>query len=181
MCTNVGPVSSLLSLDYFCFTPANTGFNNQSQQPPPNQVLPVTTNTSHNSSASVNRERCKKRKQRWRSCCSLALSRLEMFVVTLICNPASSHIRSQPFWKGRRAPFYLRLQGASPEKCILSWTNKWMSSVIYSCMDLKKVPNEMLGYVPNTGFHTKVIISGLSLASRPPCGQLLLSVTLQGR
>lgn len=134
----IRPICSLPALDYSCFTPANTGFNDQSQQHPSNPVLCwiLSSASCHHLTAShhkhqsqhplacAGRGRCEKQKQRWCSRCSLAPSRRQVFVVTLICNQASSHIRSRPFWKGRRAPFYLRLHGVSPEKWILSWPNK---------------------------------------------------------
>lgn len=134
----------------------------QSPQTPVTTVLPV-----------VGGERCEKLKQRWRSRCSLAVSRLQVFVVALICNQDSSHIRSQLFWKGRRAPFNLRLHGASLEKMRLvvnERVNAFGNLLLYGS---EKVPNEMLGYVPDTQDFSVVIIPGKSLASRTPTGKLL--------
>lgn len=56
---------------------------------------PSDTHSSHNSPARAGGETCEDGKQRRRPRCSSASSRLRLFVVTLIRNQASSHIRSR--------------------------------------------------------------------------------------
>lgn len=112
--------------------------------------LPVTTTSSHNSAACVGGERCEERKWRWRSCCSLASSRLEVLVVTLICNLALSHIRSQVDLKRSPSTFL-----PSPPRGVTGEVHLVMNEQINAFRNLlsyglEKVPSEMLGSVPNT-------------------------------
>lgn len=129
--------SFFLTVNCTHFTPANRGFNSQSQQHPSYQVFCwiLGSASCHHLIDSQHKHQSQqfclcRRSEVWETkaeatfLCSLTWSRLRVFVVTLICSQASSHIRSQLFWKGRQAPFYLHLHGVSLQKCILSWTNK---------------------------------------------------------